>query len=74
MKGKVIWKYITKDDGRRVKIPFRTCERCEKEFSSGNTFASSYCQECSAEIKKEKTRERVRRHREKQKEMEVKNA
>lgn len=64
MKEKVIWKEITKDDGRRVKIPFRTCEKCEKEFSNGNTFASKYCPECAAEIKKEKTRERVRKYRE----------
>ena len=59
----VVWKEIVKEDGRRVKIPFRTCEKCEKEFSSGNTFASIYCPECAAEVKKEKTRERVRKHR-----------
>lgn len=63
MNDKIIWKEIVKDDGRRVKIPFRTCEKCENEFSSGNTFASSYCPECAAEVKKEKTRERVRKHR-----------
>ncbi len=62
------YKRIINAKGQKVKIPFTTCEKCEKEFSSGNTFASIYCPECSAEIKKEKTRERVRKHRAKSKE------
>ena len=68
MKKEITWKPIINAKGQKVKIPFTTCEKCEKEFSSGNTFASIYCPECAAEIKKEKTRDRVRKHRAKAKE------
>lgn len=67
MRDKIIWKLIEKEDGRKVNMPFMTCKKCEKEYTSGNVFASKYCPECSEEIKKEKTRERVRKHREKAK-------
>ena len=63
MKDNIFWKEIIKEDGRRVKMPFNVCERCEKEFSSGNTFASKYCSECAEQIKKEKTLERVKKYR-----------
>lgn len=68
MKNNIIWKDIKINDGRIVKMPFKTCERCNEEFNNGNIFAAKYCPECSEEVKKEKTRERVRRFREKNKE------
>jgi len=43
------------------------CTICKKDFKNGNVFASSYCPECAEQIKREKTRERVRRHRSKSK-------
>lgn len=43
-------------------------QRAKNAKLSGNTFASIYCPECAAEIKKEKTRDRVRKHRAKAKE------
>lgn len=70
MKKEIYWKKVVKEDGRTVKIPFRTCEKCEEEFTSGNTFASKYCEPCATEIKRAKTRERVRKHRQKAKESE----
>lgn len=66
----IYWKKIVRADGRTVKMPFKKCDRCEGEFTSGNTFASKYCEKCASEIKKEKTRERVRKHRQKVKENE----
>lgn len=42
-----------------------TCTRCGESYSSGNIFAASYCLECAEIVKKEKTRERVRRFRKK---------
>jgi rRNA maturation endonuclease Nob1 len=48
------------------------CSVCKKEYSNNNLFASSYCLECGKQIKKEKTRERVRKHREK-KDLEAKD-
>lgn len=49
------------EDG--VNRPVGICTVCKKEFRNGNAFASSYCLECAKRIKREKTRERVRRHR-----------
>lgn len=65
MGKRIIWKDIKRDNGRTVKMPFKTCERCNKEFNNGNVFASKYCPECSEDIKREKTRERVKRFRDK---------
>ena len=62
MDRKVIWKSIDKDNGS-VKMPFVLCQKCNKEFNNGNVFASNYCPDCASIIKKEKTRERVRRFR-----------
>jgi predicted amidophosphoribosyltransferase len=45
--------------------PVGICSVCGKEYKSDNIGASSYCPECAARIKKEKTAERVRRFREK---------
>ncbi|SEV81696.1 hypothetical protein [[Clostridium] fimetarium] len=61
----VYWKKIKGSDDRTVNMPFKTCGRCNKEFSSGNTYASKNCPECAKFIKNEKSRERVRRYREK---------
>ena len=47
--------------------PTGTCTVCGKEYENGNVFASSYCSECAAKVRKEKTKERVRKFREKQK-------
>ena len=44
-----------------------TCQMCGKEYNNGNVFASKYCSECAAKVKREKTAERVRRYRENQK-------
>lgn len=68
MKKRIIWKDIKRDNESIVKMPFKTCERCNKEFNNGNVFASKYCTECSEDIKREKARERVRQFRQKNKE------
>jgi len=65
MKNRVIWKKVRKDDKTFVNMPFAICEKCNREYNNGNVFASKYCPECSKEVQREKTRERVRRHREK---------
>ena len=65
MGNAVYWKKIKGSDDRIVNMPFKTCEKCNKEFSSGNTYASKNCPECAKLIKNEKARERVRRYREK---------
>lgn len=67
MRRNIYWKEKINEQGESVKVPYKICSRCEKEFSNGNTFASLYCPACAEEIKKEKTRERVRKHREKAK-------
>lgn len=63
MNKKTFWKVIEKDDGLTVKMLFSICERCNNEYTNNNVFASKHCMECSKEIKREKTRERVRQHR-----------
>lgn len=50
----------------------RQCDRCSKVYSYDNDdikniFTSKYCSECSAIVKREQTKERVRRYRERQK-------
>lgn len=42
-----------------------TCKRCGQEFNSGNVAASKYCAACAEIVRRERTRERVRRFREK---------
>ena len=54
-------------------LAVNTCNICGKEYSNGNVMASLYCPECAAKVKREKTAERVRRHREKQKESQKQN-
>lgn len=68
MEKKVYWKKVVGADGRTVKMPFKKCEKCGAEFNNGNTFASKYCEPCATEIKREKTRERVRKYRQKKQE------
>lgn len=63
MRKEIFWKEKINENGERVKVPYKLCSRCEKEFSNENTFASKYCPECAEEIKKEKTRERVKKYR-----------
>lgn len=46
--------------------PVATCTICKKEYQNNNAFASSYCPICAERIKKEKTAERVRQYRERQ--------
>jgi predicted nucleic acid-binding Zn ribbon protein len=46
--------------------PFGTCILCGKEYQNNNIFASKYCTECATEVKRQKTRERVAKHRAKQ--------
>jgi len=55
----IAWKKGT--DG--VYIPTGICSICGKEYTNGNAPASLYCLECSKEITKKKTAERVRRYR-----------
>lgn len=64
MENKVIWKSIAKGK-KMIKMPFGICQRCNKEYQNNNVFASKYCPECALIVKKEKTRERVRKHRKK---------
>lgn len=49
-----------------------TCTLCGKAYRNNNLFASSYCPECANSVKREKTRERVRKYRAKQKVRNVK--
>lgn len=43
------------------------CTICGAEFMNGNPFAASYCPACAEKIKRKKAAERVRKHRERQK-------
>lgn len=63
MINKVFWKKVETETGAAINMPFRICEKCNEEFNNGNVFASKYCPKCSEQIKKEKTRERVRKYR-----------
>jgi predicted RNA-binding Zn-ribbon protein involved in translation (DUF1610 family) len=58
------WRYKKIDKGYFLAV--NTCGVCGSEYSNGNPAASLYCPECAAKIKREKTAERVRRHRQKQ--------
>lgn len=53
-------------------IRIKLCERCGKDLDRKNSITSKYCLECSKEIKKEKTRERVRKYRENNKKLNFK--
>ena len=57
------WTWEKGSDGvfRRVAV----CTVCGKPYSNGNVSASRYCPDCAKEMNRAKTRERVRRHREK---------
>ena len=57
-------KYRVNLNGIRA-IKIKLCERCGKDLDRINNITSKYCLECSKEIKREKTRERVRKYREK---------
>lgn len=57
------WKEIEK--GHYLAVT--TCQICGAEYNNGNVSASKYCPACAAKVKKEKTAERVRKYREKQK-------
>lgn len=44
---------------------YGVCTICKKHFKNGNVFAASYCPECGKQIAREKTRDRVKKYREK---------
>jgi protein-arginine kinase activator protein McsA len=44
-----------------------TCKRCGKEYTDRNTLTSLYCSECYPIVRREQTKERVRKYREKNK-------
>lgn len=69
--GKNGWKW--KEIGISHYLAVNTCKLCGKEYNNGNVMASLYCPECAAKVKREKTAERVRRHREKKKESQKQN-
>ena len=47
---------------------WKICERCGKRFKiKSKTYEAQYCEECAREIKKEKTKERVKKFRSKNK-------
>lgn len=48
-------------------LAVNTCKICGKEYNNGNVMASLYCPSCADKVKREKTAERVRRYRERQK-------
>ena len=57
-------KYRVERKGIRT-IKIKLCEKCGKDLDRINNITSKYCLDCSKEIKREKTRERVRKYREK---------
>ena len=59
------WMWKKTAPGHWLAVAF--CERCGKEFTNGNVAAAKYCPECAKIVQREKTRERVRRWREKKK-------
>lgn len=63
MKNNIIWKLVELDNKSQVKRPYKTCIKCNKEYTNNNIFASDYCNECSGQVKKEKTKERVKQYR-----------
>lgn len=50
-----------KNDGKG----YARCEKCDRLMRQSKTRPRKYCEECAKEVEKEKTRERVRRYREK---------
>lgn len=44
---------------------YTKCQRCKRTIKQSKTKPKKYCEECSKEVEKENTRERVRRYREK---------
>jgi predicted Zn-ribbon and HTH transcriptional regulator len=58
------WYWNKGKDG--VYRPKGVCTICGQEYSNENIGASSYCPECAAKVKREKTAERVRKYRERQ--------
>lgn len=50
-----------------TRIYIKICENCGIDLDRSNNISAKYCKKCSEEIKKEKTKERVRRYREQQK-------
>ena len=63
--GKNSWKWKEIEPSHYLAV--NTCTICGKEYNNGNVMASMYCPTCAAKVKREKTAERVRRYREKQK-------
>lgn len=59
--SKIKWEKV-KD---RVNIPAAACVRHGRPYQNGNVFVSSYCPECAEDVRREKTRERVRKFRRK---------
>jgi hypothetical protein len=50
-----------KNDGKG----YARCQKCDRIMRQSKTRPRKYCEECAKEVEKEKTRERVRRYREK---------
>ena len=69
--GKNGWKWKQIEAGHYLAV--NTCMLCGKEYNNGNVMASMYCPACAAKVKREKTAARVRRYREKKKEIQKQN-
>ena len=50
-----------KNDGKG----YARCQKCDRLMRQGKTKPRKYCEECAKEVEREKTKERVRRFREK---------
>lgn len=55
------WHY--KQISRGHYLAVGTCSVCGVEYSNNNVSASLYCPACAEKVKREKTAERVRKHR-----------
>ena len=62
------WRY--KKIARGHYLAVAICSLCGAEYTNGNVGASKFCPVCAAKVKREKTAERVKKHRERRK-MEV---
>lgn len=60
-------KWIYQKQANGVFLAVTTCTKCGTVYNNGNVAMSLYCPPCALDVKRAKTRERVRKHREKAK-------
>ena len=58
------WIYQKQPNG--VFLAVTKCEKCGVIYNNGNVATSLYCPKCALVVKRERTKERVRRYRERQ--------